>query len=59
MTEKTATNPEEAHPGIVDIKITKVGLLWRKDAKKKKTRSPWQEWGAILTGAQLYFFRNT
>jgi hypothetical protein len=59
MTEKTATNPEEAHPGIVDIKVTKVGLLWRKDAKKKKTRSPWQEWGAILTGAQLYFFRNT
>ncbi|KAL1842512.1 hypothetical protein VTJ49DRAFT_5118 [Mycothermus thermophilus] len=59
MSEKTATNPEEAHPGIVDIKVTKVGLLWRKDAKKKKTRSPWQEWGAILTGAQLYFFRNT
>ncbi|TPX15135.1 uncharacterized protein E0L32_004693 [Thyridium curvatum] len=59
MTEKTVTNPEEAHPGIVDIKVTKVGLLWRKDAKKKKTRSPWQEWGAVLTGAQLYFFRNT
>ncbi|KAK0635440.1 hypothetical protein B0T17DRAFT_482522 [Bombardia bombarda] len=59
MSEKTATNPEEAHPGIVDIKITKVGILWRKDPKKKKTRSPWQEWGAILTGAQLYFFRNT
>lgn len=59
MTEKTSQNPDEAHPGIVDIKITKVGLLWRKDAKKKKTRSPWQEWGAILTGAHLYFFRNT
>ncbi|KAJ6784885.1 hypothetical protein PWT90_00905 [Aphanocladium album] len=59
MSEKTATNPEEAPQGIVDIKITKVGLLWRKDAKKRKTRSPWQEWGAILTGAQLYFFRNT
>jgi hypothetical protein len=58
MTDKTVANPEEAHPGIVDIKITKVGLLWRKDSKKKKTRSPWQEWGAILTGAQLYFFRN-
>ena len=58
MSDKTVNNPEEAHPGIVDIKITKVGLLWRKDAKKKKTRSPWQEWGAILTGAQLYFFRN-
>ncbi|KAM5356375.1 hypothetical protein ACJ41O_003021 [Fusarium nematophilum] len=59
MTEQTATNPAEAHPGIVDIKVTKVGLLWRKDAKKRKARSPWQEWGAILTGAQLYFFRNT
>ncbi|KAH7309432.1 hypothetical protein B0I35DRAFT_482210 [Stachybotrys elegans] len=59
MTEKTATNPADAHPGIVDIKVTKVGLLWRKDAKKRRTRSPWQEWGAILTGAQLYFFRNT
>ncbi|KFA62779.1 hypothetical protein S40285_07547 [Stachybotrys chlorohalonatus IBT 40285] len=59
MTEKTATNPQEAHPGIVDIKVTKVGLLWRKDLKKRRTRSPWQEWGAILTGAQLYFFRNT
>ncbi|RDW59624.1 hypothetical protein BP6252_12711 [Coleophoma cylindrospora] len=59
MNDKTVNNPNEAHPGIVDIKITKVGLLWRKDAKKKKTRSPWQEWGAILTGAQLYFFRNT
>ncbi|KAG0647782.1 transport sec73 [Hyphodiscus hymeniophilus] len=59
MSDKTMNNPDEAHPGIVDIKITKVGLLWRKDAKKKKTRSPWQEWGAILTGAQLYFFRNT
>lgn len=59
MSEKTATNPQQAQQGIVDIKITKVGLLWRKDAKKKKTRSPWQEWGAILTGAQLYFFRNT
>ncbi|KAG6003073.1 hypothetical protein E4U21_002405 [Claviceps maximensis] len=59
MSEKTATNPHDAHPGIVDIKVTKVGLLWRKDTKKRKARSPWQEWGAILTGAQLYFFRNT
>ncbi|EGO60508.1 hypothetical protein NEUTE1DRAFT_75657 [Neurospora tetrasperma FGSC 2508] len=59
MSDQTANNPQDAHPGIVDIKITKVGILWRKDTKKKKTRSPWQEWGAILTGAQLYFFRNT
>ncbi|RKF59698.1 Protein transport protein sec73 [Golovinomyces cichoracearum] len=59
MSDRTVNNPEEAQAGIVDIKITKVGLLWRKDPQKKKTRSPWQEWGAILTGAQLYFFKNT
>ncbi|KAL9044369.1 MAG: hypothetical protein Q9214_002489 [Letrouitia sp. 1 TL-2023] len=59
MSPETTTNPAEAHPGVVDIKVTKVGILWRKDLKKKKARSPWQEWGAILTGAQLYFFRNT
>ena len=58
MSPETMANPAEAHPGVVDIKITKVGILWRKEMKKKKARSPWQEWGAILTGAQLYFFRN-
>ena len=56
---ETTTNPAEAHHGVVDIKVTKVGILWRKDMKKKKARSPWQEWGAVLTGSQLYFFRNT
>ena len=48
----------ETQQGIVDLKITKVGTLWRKSTKKKKTRSPWQEWGAILTGSQLYLFQN-
>ena len=59
MNQATISNPAEAQIGIVDMKVTKVGILWRKDPKKKKTRSPWQEWGAILTGSQLYFFRNT
>ena len=59
MTQATTTNPGEARAGVVDIKVTKVGILWRKDSKKKKARSPWQEWGTILTGSQLYFFRNT
>lgn len=54
----TMENPEGADPGVVDLKVTKVGVLWRKEMKKKKTRSPWHEWGAILTGSQLYFFRN-
>jgi len=51
-------NPAETQAGIIDMKITKVGTLWRKATKKKKARSPWQEWGAILTGSQLYLFKN-
>jgi hypothetical protein len=51
-------NPSETQAGIIDLKITKVGTLWRKATKKKKARSPWQEWGAILTGSQLYLFKN-
>ncbi|RJE16423.1 guanyl-nucleotide exchange factor, partial [Aspergillus sclerotialis] len=50
--------PADSHPGLVDIKVAKVGLLWRKDPKKKRARSPWQEWGALLTFSQLYFFRD-
>ncbi|PWY70497.1 hypothetical protein BO70DRAFT_139342 [Aspergillus heteromorphus CBS 117.55] len=51
-------NPVDSSPGLVDIKVAKVGLLWRKDPKKKKARSPWQEWGALLTFSKLYFFRD-
>ncbi|KAL9111203.1 MAG: hypothetical protein Q9227_004280 [Pyrenula ochraceoflavens] len=58
LNQATITNPAEAQVGLVDIKAAKVGLLWRKDLKKKKARSPWQEWGAILTSSQLYFFRD-
>ncbi|OAL62228.1 hypothetical protein A7C99_6805 [Trichophyton rubrum] len=58
MTESTIANPAESQPGLVDIRVVKVGLLWRKDAKKKKALSPWQEWGAVLTGSQLYLFRD-
>ncbi|ERF77247.1 hypothetical protein EPUS_05816 [Endocarpon pusillum Z07020] len=58
LSQATISNPAEAQAGLVDIKAAKVGLLWRKDPKKKKARSPWQEWGAILTGSQLYFFKD-
>ena len=57
--QATITNPAVAQVGVVDLKVCKVGLLWRKDPKKKKTRSPWQEWGAVLTSSQLYMFRNS
>jgi hypothetical protein len=59
MSPSGIENPDEARAGVVDLPVDKVGVLWRKDPKKKTARSPWQEWGAILTGAGLYFFRNT
>jgi hypothetical protein len=59
MSPSGIENPNEARAGVVDLPVDKVGVLWRKDPKKKTARSPWQEWGAILTGAGLYFFKNT
>lgn len=52
-------NSGEAKVGVVDLPVDKVGVLWRKDSKKKTARSPWQEWGVILTGIGLYFFKNS
>lgn len=58
LSPATTDNPEDGKSGLVDLPVDKVGLLWRKDPKKKAARSPWQEWGAILTGSGLSFFRN-
>jgi len=58
MTQATISNPAEAQVGLVSIKVAKVGLLWRKSTKKKKAKSPWQEWGVILTDSKLYFFKD-
>ncbi|KAF2674100.1 hypothetical protein BT63DRAFT_365940 [Microthyrium microscopicum] len=59
MSRSGIENPTEAKVGLVDLPIDKVGLLWRKDPKKKTARSPWQEWGVILTGVGLYFYKNS
>lgn len=56
--QATITNPADAQVGLVSIKVAKVGLLWRKSTKKKKAKSPWQEWGVILTDSKLYFFKD-
>lgn len=58
MTSTNMQDSANSQPGLVDIKVVKVGLLWRKDPRKKRARSPWQEWGALLTSSQLYFFRD-
>ncbi|KIW14165.1 hypothetical protein PV08_06946 [Exophiala spinifera] len=58
LSQATITNPVDAQVGLVSFKVAKVGLLWRKDVKKKKAKRPWQEWGAILTDSKLYFFKD-
>lgn len=59
MSPDSQDNPQDSSVGIVEMPVTKVGVLWRKDPKRKKTRSPWQEWGAILTRSGLSLFRNS
>ncbi|EKG10935.1 SEC7-like protein [Macrophomina phaseolina MS6] len=58
MSPTTIENPDGAQAGVVEMPVTKVGVLWRKDSKKKAARSPWQEWGAVLTRSSLSFFKN-
>lgn len=59
MSQDTQENPLETSVGIVEMPVTRVGVLWRKDTKRKKARSPWQEWGAVLTRSGLSLFRNS
>jgi len=58
MSQDSQDNPLDSSVGIVEMPVTKVGVIWRKDAKRKKARSPWQEWGAVLTRSGLSLFRN-
>lgn len=51
-------NPHGSLPGLVAVRVAKVGILWRKAPKKKRGRSPWQPWGALLTDSKFYLFRD-
>jgi hypothetical protein len=59
MSQEAQDNPLGSSVGMVDMPVTKVGILWRKNVKRKKTRSPWQGWGAVLTRSGLSLFRNS
>lgn len=50
---------EAATQGVVEISVVKIGIIWRKDVKKRKTQRTWQVWIAMLTQSKIYFFRNT
>jgi hypothetical protein len=58
MSEAAQENPQGTSVGIVEMPVTKVGVLWRKGTKRKKARSPWQEWGVVLTRSGLSFFKS-
>ena len=51
-----------APPVICTIKVTKVGLLNRKDdlleGGKKAANRKWKPWSVVLTGSQLLLFRD-
>lgn len=59
MSQSSQENPLESSAGIVEMPVTKIGILWRKDTKRKKARSPWQEWGAVLTRSGLSIFKSS
>ncbi|EMD41789.1 hypothetical protein CERSUDRAFT_110352 [Gelatoporia subvermispora B] len=52
--------PAQAEPSMV--KVTKVGLLMRKDdtleGGRRGMNRRWREWSVLLTGSQLLFFRD-
>ncbi|KAG6878425.1 hypothetical protein C0993_007026 [Termitomyces sp. T159_Od127] len=55
-------NPPISAGEIWSLKLTKVGLLTRKDdvleGGKKATNRKWKTWSVVLTGSQLLFFRD-
>ncbi|TFK57363.1 hypothetical protein OE88DRAFT_1651044 [Heliocybe sulcata] len=55
--------PDLAVRDMMTIKVTKVGVLYRKDdtveGGKKALSRKWREWSVVLTGSQLLLFRDT
>ena len=49
-------------PEVISLKVTKVGLLLRKDdvleGGRKAGNRKWKEWSVLLTGSQLLFHRD-
>ncbi|OCF33689.1 hypothetical protein I316_04763 [Kwoniella heveanensis BCC8398] len=52
---------EQHHESETVLRVTKVGLLSRKDdttESSKKASRKWKSWSVILTGSQLLFFKD-
>jgi hypothetical protein len=59
LADDPIADPEHTDPGIVDIKVVKMGIIYRREARRMLySKSNWKEWGAILTASQLYLFKD-
>lgn len=56
--DQSTQNPLDTDPGLVDIQITKIGVLKRKEQKKPGSKPVYREWGVMLTPSQLLLFKN-
>ncbi len=68
LSNNLAANPSltpfvmEQTESVVTLKVTKVGVMNRRDETAdgpKKPSKKWKQWGLILTSAQLLFFKDT
>ncbi|TFK30578.1 hypothetical protein FA15DRAFT_662569 [Coprinopsis marcescibilis] len=61
--ENSELPPSPLSPSAMTLKVTKVGLLNRKDditgRGKRAAVRKWRQWSVLLTGSQLLFFRDT
>ncbi|BFZ53381.1 hypothetical protein PYCC9005_000404 [Savitreella phatthalungensis] len=51
-------DPLDTEPGVVDVKVYKIGILKKKEQKRPDVKGSYREWGVFLTGAQLLLFKN-
>lgn len=62
MTEVGSPEITDESPSTVVIKVISMGVLSRKDdlleGGRRAPSRKWKEWGVLLTGSQLLFFRD-
>lgn len=58
----TGALPEAGSGEVLNLRVTKVGILHRKDdfleGGRKSSNRKWRPWSVILTGSQLLLFRD-
>lgn len=58
VSDHSMQHPLDSEPGLVDIQITKIGILRKREQKKAGSKPVYREWGVMLTPSQLLLFKN-